>query len=97
MAEKRNEALKSAVERLRVMVRESLGAKDQLRFLGFIDTLDQQISKGEFQMDVLQSTITRARAATRKVLADKPIDMVRLLNAFDTLDEELMRELAQGG
>jgi hypothetical protein len=81
---------------VRAVIRESMGVKEQMRFLGFVDTIDQQVSRDDIQAEVVTQTITRAKASTRRVLSDKAIAMSKLLNAFDILEEELMKVLAQG-
>ncbi len=90
-----SDALKSAVERLRASVRESMGTKEQMRFLGFIDTLDTLVNRGGFTQEAVQSTLQRARGATRRVLSENHLAMLKMLNGFDAFEEELMKFLAQ--
>jgi len=90
-----SDALKSCVERLRVAVRESMATKEQMRFLGFIDTLDTLVNKGGFTQEAVISTLQRARGATRKTLSENHLAMLKMLNGFDAFEEELMKFLAQ--
>ena len=87
--------LRSALEKIKAAIRESLGPKDQLKFLGMIDGIQQAINNGQITQEALQGPIFRAKASTRKTLREDPLAMSQLLNGFENLEEEIMRILAE--
>jgi hypothetical protein len=89
-------ALRSAVERMRALVRESVGHRKQLRFLSLIDALDQEFAKDAFSLESVQSGISRAKAIARKELNDDWAAMTKILNGFEILEQDAVRVHNQG-
>jgi hypothetical protein len=79
----------ASLERLRGAIRMRVHPRDQAQFLDVVDRIQTQITS-ESSPENLTSTIQLSRDTTRRVMRQKPADMVQLLNELDGIEEEVM-------
>jgi hypothetical protein len=79
----------ASLERLRGAIRMRVHPRDQAQFLDVVDRIQTQVTS-ESSPENLTSTIQLSRDTTRRVMRQKPADMVQLLNELDGIEEEVM-------
>lgn len=95
--DRRKDAIKAALERLRSAVRTSVEPKDQSRFLTAIDQIQSNVMSGQIDVDSLQGTMQQTKGHARRSLRTRPVDMVQIINAIDGIElevAEFFRQLA---
>jgi hypothetical protein len=87
-AEARRKDVIAGLERLRGAVRLRVPPRDQGQFLDVIDQIQTQVL-AESTGDKLLSSIQLTRDTARRVLRQRPSDMVQLLNELDGIADEV--------
>ena len=79
-----------ALERLRGAIRASVMPREQSKFIAIVDQIQEQIMSGSVEIETVQSNIQRSRGTTRRHLRKQPMDMCKILNAIDGLEEDVV-------
>src|SRR5262245_48806825 len=89
-AERHNQDIKSALERLRSAIRTRVHPRDQAHFLDVVDRIQEFVMKEAGEMDQIQGQIMRTKDTTRRLMRTRPVDMVQLLNELDGIEQDVI-------
>lgn len=82
--------MKTALERLRAVIRDKVEPRDHSRLFNLVDQIQQQVFHADFNYESVQSSIQQTRGTTRRYLRDKPVDMVQIIKALDGVEQEVV-------
>jgi hypothetical protein len=91
--EKSKNEIKQILERVRGAIRTRVHPRDQTQLLDDIDRI-QESCLNALDPNALGTNVQRSRDSARKVLRNRPVDMVQILNEIDGLDQEIAKLLA---
>lgn len=99
-AQQHKQDIKSALERLRSGIRMKVHPREQAHFLGVVDQIQEFVMKEAGEVEQIQGQINRTKDTTRRLMRQRPVDMVQLLNELDGLEQDVVQFftlLATGG
>ena len=82
--------IRSALERLRSGIRTRVHPREQAHFLDVVDRIQEFVMKEAGEIDQIQGQITRTKDTTRRLMRNRPVDMVQLLNELDGLEQDVV-------
>jgi hypothetical protein len=87
--------IKAALERMRNGIRVRVPARDQAHFLDVVDRIQEFVMNRVGEIEQVQASIQRTKDTTRRLLRQKPVDMVQLLNELDGIESDVLTFFTQ--
>ena len=85
--------IKQILERVRGAVRMKVHPRDQAQMLDAVDRI-QEVVLGAIDPASIGTNLQRGKDDARKVLRNRPVDMVQILNELEGLEQEVSKLLA---
>jgi hypothetical protein len=89
-SEQYKQDIKCALERLRGAIRIKVHPREQAHFLDVVDRIQEFVLKEAGELEQIQGQIARTKDSTRRMLRQKPVDMVQLLNELDGIERDVV-------